>query len=305
MITDLHLVNVQSLKQVDVKLRPLTVLVGANDTGKSTFLRALKAVANRQLPETSFLSSRENTRAWGKFGGQDFDVSFRSIRFPETSLGTFILQLPAGGVLLEGHGFADAEGIPKIGQQGDNVPALLDYLFRHQAQVFHRFKEALIHRVPGVTDVQIATPEPATRRVDLVIERGVRMYADHASTGVRSLIFFLALAHHPKPPPLILIEEPETGLHPKRLEDVVGLLRSITRGVHGTASQVVLSTHSPYLLDCVDLAQDQVLVFRRMEDGSRTAEAADEERLKRFLDEFKLGEVWFNQGEGGLVKKGS
>ena len=37
--------------------------------------------------------------------------------------------------------------------------------------------------------------------------------------------------------------------------------------------------------------------------GSRTAEPADAERLKVFLDEFMLGEVWYNEGEEGLVKK--
>jgi len=65
--------------------------------------------------------------------------------------------------------------------------------------------------------------------------------------------------------------------------------------------QVILSTHSPYLLDHVRLPEDQVIVFAREEDGRRTAHEADQARLKTFLDEFMLGEVWFNQGEEGLV----
>jgi predicted ATPase len=118
------------------------------------------------------------------------------------------------------------------------------------------------------------------------------------------LLAFVALAHHPTPPRVILIEEPETGVHPKRLEEIVRLLREITQGKHGEhAAQVILTTHSPYLLDYVSLDTDQVLVFRRNDDGSRSAEPADPERLKLFLDEFKLGEVWFNRGEEGLVAK--
>ena len=79
-------------------------------------------------------------------------------------------------------------------------------------------------------------------------------------------------------------------MHPKRLEDVMKLLRDITQGVHaGNKAQVILTTHSPHLLDYVDLDTDQVLVFsRNKEDGSRTAEPADAERLKNFLDEFML-----------------
>jgi predicted ATP-dependent endonuclease of OLD family len=91
-------------------------------------------------------------------------------------------------------------------------------------------------------------------------------------------------------------------VHPQRLGDVIRLLREITQGKHGNhAAQVILTTHSPYLLDAIDLERDQVLVFKRCDDGSRTAEPVDRERLDKFLDEFKLGEVWFNEGEEGLV----
>ena len=53
----------------------------------------------------------------------------------------------------------------------------------------------------------------------------------------------------------------------------------------------------------VDLDKDQVLVFQRDEDGSRTVEALDPDRLTRFRDEFQLGELWYNRGEEGLTQK--
>lgn len=115
-------------------------------------------------------------------------------------------------------------------------------------------------------------------------------------------MFFVTLAYLSNPPKLILIEEPETGVHPKRLLDVMGLLRDVTEGKHGDRAQVVLTTHSPYLLDHVDLDRDQVLVFRRRNDGSRTPVSADREGLKKFLAEFMLGEIWYNRGEEGLLK---
>ena len=83
-------------------------------------------------------------------------------------------------------------------------------------------------------------------------------------------------------------------------------MREITEGKHGEhAAQVILTTHSPYLLDHVDLDRDQVLVFQRQDDGSRTAQPVDASRLKNYLDEFMLGEVWFNESEEGLVSKSS
>lgn len=118
------------------------------------------------------------------------------------------------------------------------------------------------------------------------------------------LLFFTALTYHPRPPRTILIEEPEKGLHPKRLGQVVQLLRDLTKGKFGDhPAQVIVTTHSPYLLDFVNLPHDQVLVFRRNGDGSSTAQPADTDRLSAFLDEFMLGEVWFNEEEAGLVAK--
>jgi predicted ATPase len=187
---------------------------------------------------------------------------------------------------------------------GELVPTLFDYLLRQDRNRFFSAVKAMRALVPGLEDVNVGNPHPAHRSLDLVVEKDFRIQASRASTGVRLLFAFVALAYHPRPPRLILLEEPENGVHPKRLADVLRLLREITEGKHGgQAAQVVLTTHSPYLLDLVDLTKEQVLVFRRQEDGSRTAEPADVERLNFFLDEFMLGEVWFNRGEAGLVPK--
>ncbi|MBI5494280.1 MAG: AAA family ATPase [Deltaproteobacteria bacterium] len=304
MIASVSIRNVQCLRRLEVPLRPLTVLVGNNDTGKSTFLRALWHLSTGTAPTRSFgAEPRQALVLEAALGGDRFPIAIGAAP-PIPYRRVLVTQLPANGVQLVGQGFYDNQGVPELGANGSNVPALLDHFFRHDEPRWKDFKNALKAQVPGVQDVQIATPDPSTRRVDLVIENGQRMPADQASTGVRALIFYLALAYHPTPAPLILIEEPETGLHPKRLEDVMRLLRAIAEGQHGSPAQVVLSTHSPYLLDCVDLEKDQVLVFRRLPDGTRTAEPADTARLKVFLDEFKLGEVWFNRGEDGLVKEG-
>jgi predicted ATPase len=203
---------------------------------------------------------------------------------------------------MSSQGYDDRQGPRPIDTNGIGVPGLFDYLLRRDRPRFFKLVDEVKRLVPGVQDIEITTPEPTIRRLDLVLEAGFRIPADQASPGVRLLLFFISLAYHPDPPKLILLEEPETGVHPRRLSEVIRLLRGITEGTYGGhVAQVVLSTHSPYLLDCLDIEKDQVLVFRREEDGRRTVEPADAERLKLFLDEFMLGEVWYNQGEEGLV----
>lgn len=132
----------------------------------------------------------------------------------------------------------------------------------------------------------------------MCIENGLVIPADQASAGVRLIIFFVALAYHPQPPKLVLIEEPENGVHPKRLEEIMNLIRKLSKGEYGGYPvQVIISTHSPYLLDFIDLDNDQILVFKREENGDRTIAPVNKEKLKVFLDEFMLGEIWFNEGE--------
>ena len=317
MLRAVRIENFRCLQRVDVPLRPLTVLIGPNDSGKSAFLAALRwFVDGFGLRPEDFWRCQKNllmmvhTETSGMSGGFTSQGNVIAMIGSGEPMRTTLrpagfYQLPSQGVPMRSSGITDRPGKPPpLGQDGSNLPAFLDYLLRRDRDRFFQILAALRELVRGIEDVRISTPEPSERRVELVIENGLEIPAEDASTGVRLMLFFIALAYHPSPPKLILIEEPENGVHPKRLVDVVRLLREISQGRHGIhAAQVVLSTHSPYLMDKIDPKQDQVLVFRRNEDGSRTAEPVDEARLKTFMDEFMLGEVWFNQGEEGLITR--
>ncbi len=310
MLNRIKIQGFRSLVHLDVPIRPLTVLIGKNDSGKSTFLRAVELLANapsnfkpadryrydQQRPISIEGSVEKGESVWiDSQRGQHAHSSIKPAQY---------YQLPVTGVEMTSQGYDDRGGAQSLGRQGEGLPGLLDYLLRRDRARFFDLVEMFRLHVPGLQDVEIATPDPALRRLDLVIENGFRLPAQEASAGVRLLLFFIALTFHPTPPKLILLEEPETGVHPRRLAEVVCLLKKITEGRHGAIPvQVVLTTHSPYLLDRLDLEKDQVLVFFRSQDGSRTAVPVDAERLGLFLEEFMLGEVWYNQGEEGLVKK--
>jgi predicted ATPase len=194
------------------------------------------------------------------------------------------------------------KGAPVLDTTGQNLAAFIDYLLRKERSRFDKIQESLRRLVRGFEEIRIAHPSPEIRALSFSIEEGLEIPGGSLSTGVRMLLFFVALAHHPNPPDVVLVEEPENGVHPKRLKDIIDLLRRLTVGeLGGKKVQVILTTHSPYLLDHVRLPEDQVIVFTREEDGRRSAQEADETRLKTFLDEFMLGEVWFNQGEEGLL----
>lgn len=295
----------RALHSVNAELKPLTVLVGANDTGKSSFLAALASLFDSRVGGTAVelddfyrgerSSSAPLVRGWS---GPNAGIQ----RITDGLVGMY--QLPSTGIPMVSEGLAEnpLRPFPELGRHGEGVATLLDSLLRRDRVRFDRITQRLRELVPGLEDILIGTPTSNTRSLSLVIENGLTIPADRTSTGLRMMLFFVALAFHPEPPDLILLEEPENGVHPRRLGAIVDLLRSITKGEQGGhAAQIVLTTHSPYLLDAIDLNQDQVLVFQRESDGRRTAVAADGSRLAKFLNEFQLGEVWYNEGERGLI----
>lgn len=299
MITEVAIRNFRALGEVRVQLRPLTVLLGPNDSGKSSFLDAIYGEINERIVPADFR----------RFGSDEFDASRRPHVELKTERERFtgdveLFKLPSAGIPMDSVGVADEgrKGAPPLDVSGANLAAFLDYLLRKDRARFDEIQRSLKERIPGLEGISIATPSPDRRAVTLTIDRGFEIDGARLSTGVRMMFFFVALAHHPNPPDLVLIEEPENGVHPKRLSDIVQLLRGMTAGkLSGHQTQIILTTHSPYLLDQIRLPQDQVIVFHREADGRRMASEADQSRLQAFLDEFMLGEVWFNQGEEGLL----
>jgi predicted ATPase len=310
-IKKVEIKNFRCIRSMEATLKPLTVLIGQNDTGKSSFLVAMEMLINGggTLQSNDYwrgdLESQVTIRADTTGGPIAFSSS------PERTLGTkgelqpvCRFHFPSQGVVMTSEGAADEQGPPAIGADGSGVPALFDFLLRQDRTRFFAANEALAALIPGLQEINIGTPSRERRRIDLVLEDGFRLPAEQASAGVRLMLTFVALAYHPTPPRVILLEEPESGVHPKRLREVVRLLGAITAGKFGErAAQVIVTTHSPYLLDCIDLNTQQVIVFTREEDGSRTGRVVDEDRMKIFLDEFNLGEVWYNEGEEGMLKK--
>lgn len=318
MISHIDIKNYRCLRDVSVPLKPLTVLVGPNDSGKSTFLSAVQLLIQGAGPSQEDawrgqLSTPITIRAATNGNGLYLERDFASGNHRRTSDpvlndfgGVARFQLPSDGVAMSCDGVPDTASTPELGPDGGKLAALLDHILRTDRRRFDQIEVFLSELIPGFGSLDIRTPSASTRRVDLVIEKGFHLPGQRASAGLRLLLFFVTLASHPSPPTVILIEEPEAGVHPRRLFDVIGLLRGISRGLQSArASQIIITTHSPYLLDLINPVEEQVLVFRRQDDGSRTAKAVDADGLAEFLDEFKLGEVWYNEGEERLIGKPS
>ncbi|MCI0377261.1 MAG: ATP-binding protein [Gemmataceae bacterium] len=129
----------------------------------------------------------------------------------------------------------------------------------------------------------------------------VTIPCSQASDGAMLLTAFLALAYA-NTPGILLIEEPENGLHPSRLKMVIDLLRKMSSGEIGNkARQIIITTHSPLLLNFVK--PEEVRIFQRTTDGAtKVTPMIELPNIENLQKEFAPGEIWYLFGEEDLVK---
>jgi predicted ATPase len=117
---------------------------------------------------------------------------------------------------------------------------------------------------------------------------GIRM-----SDGTLKFLCLLAVLFHPKPAPLICIEEPELGLHPDALRLVAEVLVEASE-----RTQLIVTTHSEALVDALSDRPESVLVCERDFDNGTQFKRLAQEELDEWLEHYTLGELW-RKGEIG------
>ena len=92
-------------------------------------------------------------------------------------------------------------------------------------------------------------------------------------------------------PPVVLLDEPELGLHPYAITLLASMLKQAS-----VESQIIVATQSPLLLDHFD--PKDVIVADRV-NGATTFERLDSKRLATWLEEYSLGQLWEKNEIGG------
>jgi predicted ATPase len=116
------------------------------------------------------------------------------------------------------------------------------------------------------------------------------------------ILAYLVLQHQTPPPDLIAIEEPDRGLHPYLLGQVITFLRAMSQGrVGGRPVQILLATHSPQLLEH---AAPEEIRFVSRRDGDVVVDEAPTttpEWQEAFEEHQRsLAGIWLAGGMGGV-----
>jgi predicted ATPase len=86
---------------------------------------------------------------------------------------------------------------------------------------------------------------------------------------------------------LIVIEEIENGLDPRTIHLLVDEIRN---AIESGRTQVVLTTHSPYLLDLLDLSH--IILVDRVNGEPTFTRPADQDSLKEWAKDFSPGRLY-------------
>jgi predicted ATPase len=122
---------------------------------------------------------------------------------------------------------------------------------------------------------------------------GLLFSPDQASDGTLRVMALVTLLLQPPDtlPDVLILDEPELGLHPYAISVIGGLINSVSN-----RCQVILATQSPLLVDCFE--PEDIIVVERNERESSFKRLVEED-LKDWLEEYSLSELWNKNIIGG------
>lgn len=171
---------------------------------------------------------------------------------------------------------------------GRNLPAFLYYLKQTYPKRYRRLEKTIQSVAPYIDHFILEPKRLNKNEIELRwVEKGdldSNFSAYNFSDGTLRFIALATVLMQPEPPQVILIDEPELGLHPKAIVKLTGMIEAAS-----TKTQLIISTQSVNLVDYFN-AEDIVTVDRN-DDGS-IFKRLNTDDLQAWLEDHSLGELW-------------
>ncbi len=162
--------------------------------------------------------------------------------------------------------------VTDIGPQGEWIAPFLYRLKESETQgkSFHAVSRALHSAIPSIEGLDVDL-DPRRGTLDIVVRQNGAPFSSRViSEGTLRILALCCIAGNPWPGELVAFEEPESGVHPRRIEVIANLLAAMAQG----RRQVVVTTHSPTLIAAMLTrareSPDQVRLYRCTQHGLAT-----------------------------------
>lgn len=155
--------------------------------------------------------------------------------------------------------------VQHIGLMGEDLAAFLNTLRGLNGQQFESVEKSIHTMIPSITGIDVSINKLG--EVELDLREGEKLVSARIlSEGTLRILGLLALVSAKEPPALIGFEEPENGIHPRRIKRIARFLetRMIRKDI-----QFIVTTHSSIL---PDLVPPESLYVCRKVDGNTEIE---------------------------------
>lgn len=348
----------RSIRHLDLALRPLNVLIGANGSGKSNLLEVFDLLgaihAKRLRVFTAQAGGAERLLHWGRrvspaihlrleagrngydaqlvaddvgglyFGSEEcwgrgithqrpFDlplgVGHAESNLPDEAAGhpggvaDWTLATVRAWRRFHFHDTSPAARVKQpqpladraeLARDAANLGPFLWALKQKDRSAYLRVRDAIRLVAPFFDDFVLEPDDlnPEVLRLAWRHTDGEGQWGPGAlSDGTLRFMCLATLLLQTTPPSLVVIDEPELGLHPAAIAQLADLLRSAA-----ATAQVIVATQSVTLLNQLDVA-DVIIAERHA--GTSTFAQVDPSSIEAWLSDFAVGELWEKNILGG------
>ncbi|MEZ0611008.1 AAA family ATPase [Fibrella sp. WM1] len=211
-----------------------------------------------------------------------------------------------------------------INSDGSNIINFLDLMLsKYRSKVISKIEKDLSSCIPEFNEISLDNSYNDDNKSNLHSREALKIvgltnnnqeityWADELSEGTLYFLALLCIIHQPTPPKLLLLEEPEKGIHPRRIEEIINLIFSLAEEKD---IQVIMTTHSPIVVDMFKDMPESVFIFDKDDEGATHVknlqkdiiepETAESERLgidpPQYLN--GLGQAWKVGLIGGIPR---
>ena len=182
--------------------------------------------------------------------------------------------------------------VDRLEENAYNLAQMLANFRDYHRPVFERINELMKLFYEPFKTVEVRV-QGTHLQIAIVEEGGFSVSAYRLSDGTLRWLALLAILLNPTPAPVTCIEEPELGLHP----DIIPTLADVLRDA-STRTQLIVTTHSQSLVECFSDDPESVCVCEKV-DGATEIKRLEADRLKVWLSDYSLGQLWASGQIGG------
>ena len=357
MIKYIEIKGFKSIKEVQMELNSLNILIGGNGSGKSNFIsffKLLKSIANRQLQRflmeedvdrLLYFGRKSTSELYGKviFSDNPNHNNAYYFRLAQNSTGGLFIETEGSGYnvrsdddlknyncnnnidesnffysvqlqiyrnkflndylsslkIFHFHDTSNTSLLRKkcdisdntvLKHDGRNLPAMLYLLKEKFPIIFNRIEKTVQSVAPYIYKFILESNGLNGNEIEIRwIDAGdmeSNFSAYQLSDGTLRFIALAVLLMQPNPPAVIIVDEPELGLHPFAIGKLAGMMQAAS-----TKTQIIAATQSPGLIS--HFTPEDIIVIDKSENENQTVfNRLNSDSLKNWLEDYTLGDLW-------------